>query len=397
MLSAAETLALILSKAPLLPAEHVPLADALHRLLREDARADLDMPPFDCSAVDGYAIAGGETLFEIVDKIQAGSAAKVPLAPGQCARIYTGAPIPAGAERVLMQEEVRVEGGHIRAPIAGTGTNIRRRGENCARGDVVVAVGQCLNPSSLAALAGCGITEPLVTRLPRVVHLVTGDELVDPACKPQGAQIRDTNSTLIAALLAAQGGQLVFYSRVPDRFENAMECASHLERIDFDILLISGGASVGDHDYAKPMLEKAGFTIHLQQTNIRPGKPLVFASRGRQFAFGLPGNPVSHSVIFQLFIVPLFFAMSGSASVQTAAIRGRLESDLPLRPIPRETFWPSYAHWDERGFVVRPLRFQSSGDAAGIAGANGLMRLPPWQGPLKKDDSVNFLLSAGFL
>ena len=176
-----------------------------------------------------------------------------------------------------------------------------------------------------------------------------------------------------------------------------MECARNLEKLEFNVLLISGGASVGDHDYAKPMLEKAGFVIHLKQTNIRPGKPLVFASRGSQVAFGLPGNPVSHSVIFQLFIAPLFRAMSGAASVRTPALQGRLASDLPLRPIARETFWPSRIFSDERGFVVRPLRFQSSGDAAGIAGANALLRLPPWQGPLKQDDPVNFLLPGGAL
>ena len=218
---------------------------------------------------------------------------------------------------------------------------------------------------------------------------MTGDELIDPSQTPSGSRIRDTNSTFIASLLASHGVQLLHQSRISDDFEKSAQCLA--TRNDFDVLLISGGASVGDYDFARPLLEKAGFEILLHNINMRPGKPLIFAVRGKQLAFGIPGNPVSHSVIFHLMLAPLFAAMTGAAHSREL-FQGHLEKDFPPHPNPRETYWPCRAAWREGAFRLRPLRFQSSGDVTGLAGMNALLRIPSnHRGPIKQSDLADFL------
>jgi molybdopterin molybdotransferase len=386
-----EALDLILSHATLTPAETVPLQVALHRVLREAATADLDSPPFDCSSMDGYALRAQDagTPLEIVAEIQAGGATPPAIGANQCARIFTGAQIPAGADCVLMQEEAIIEQGRLLAPEIELSENIRKQGENCRRGDIIVKSGATLRAEDLASLASCGIMQPLVSSRPRVIHFVTGDELIDPTRTPVGSQIRDSNSTLIASLLASHGAVLMHHARIPDDFETSAQLLA--AQNDFDLLLISGGASVGDYDFARPLLEKAGFEILLHKINMRPGKPLIFAVRGSQLAFGIPGNPVSHAVIFHLMLAPLLAAMTG-AQRSRELFQGHLENDFSPRPNPRETYWPCRATWREGAFRLRPLRFQSSGDISGLAGMNALLRIPSnHDSPIKQSDLADFL------
>lgn len=391
MKAVSEALELILSNAPLMPAVATSLEDAIGRVLRVDAVADMDSPPFDCSSMDGYALRAEDSgrLLTIAAEIQAGQTGEVAIAQGECARIFTGARIPGGADCVLMQEEAVIEEGKLRPPKTEAGDNIRKRGENCRCGDLVVGAGTVLRPVDLAALASCGVTRPLVSGRPRAVHFATGDELVDPSQTPAPGRIRDSNSVLIAALLASSGARLVHQARMPDSFEASARLLNNAP--EFDVLLLSGGASVGDYDFARPLLEKAGFEIMFQQVNLRPGKPLIFARRGRQLAFGIPGNPVSHAVIFHLMLAPLFAAMTGRPGLLTL-MPGQLEKDFPLRPNPRETYWPCRAAWREGGFRLLPLRFQSSGDVTGITGMNALLRIPAKHpSPMKQGDSMEFL------
>jgi len=386
-----EALDLILSHATLMTAEPVPLRDALHRVLRADAQADMDSPPFDCSSMDGYALRSADAgeLLEIVAEIQAGTAQKFEIQRGQCARIFTGAGVPAGADCVLMQEEAVLEGGRLRAPKIAVSENIRKRGENCRAGDVIVKSGQLLAPVDLAALASCGITQPLVSSRPRVVHFVTGNELVYPSKKPEGSQIRDSNSILIASLVASHGAELLHHAHMPDCMETSMQAMAGHD--DFDVMFISGGASVGDYDFARPLLEKAGFEILLQQINMRPGKPLIFAVRGKQLAFGIPGNPVSHAVIFHLMFAPLFRAMLGVPGLPVI-MQGHMEEDFSFRPNPRETYWPCRAAWRDGAFRLRKLQFRSSGDITGVSGMNALLRIPSnHPGAMKQSDTVDFV------
>jgi len=388
MKSVDETLHSVLSRVPIVEPERVPLAEALHRVLRENALADLDSPSFACSAMDGYALRSAESgsVLTVALEIQAGDPRESTLPPGACARIFTGAKLPGGADCVLMQEHAALDGNRLHSKFLAPFENVRRQGENCARGSVVVRAGRRLQPSDIAALASCGVVRPLVSRRPRVVHFATGNELVDPAATPSGSQIRDTNSTLIAALLAENGAVLAHQSRVADRFETFADAVRQTR--DFDLLFISGGASVGDYDFTQAVLRDAGFEIRQAGVNLRPGKPLLFAVRGRQYAFGIPGNPVSHFVIFHLLIAPLLAAMTGVLRPEPQRFQGRVR--CALKPNPRETWWPCRVEWIDGGFVLQPLRFQSSGDLSGMVGAGGLIRVPA-NSEINEHDIVEFL------
>lgn len=389
MKTAAEALALVLSHATALETERVDLSDARERVLREDAPADLDLPPFDSAAMDGYALASGDRneWLEIAGEIRAGSGDGIKLRPGQCARIFTGAKLPAGADQVLMQEDAEVSGGRLRTPAGGVGAHIRKRGENCSRGEVVVPAGRRLRALDLAALASCGVAMPLVSRRARVAHFVMGDELVDPGQAPEGTQIRDCNSALVAALLAEWGAEMGRQSRLADDLAAGVKAIMALDA--FDILLISGGAGAGDYDHARALLEKTGFGVVFHGVNLHPGKPLLFASRGRQLAFGLPGNPVSHAVIFRLFLAPLLGALAGCDS-SLKFLQGVVDGEGFRDAGACEAFRHCHALWEEGAYRLRPVKIHSSGDIVGAAGANALLRVLPGR-PVRRGERADFL------
>ena len=369
----------VLYRAPQLPAERVPLAAALRRVLREPARADLDSPPFDASAMDGYALRAADAAqaLRLIGESAAGAAFPDIVGPGECVRIFTGAPVPAGADCVVKQEDTTRDQTKVRIMnFPRSGAFIRRRGENRRAGDTVVAAGARLGPPELAALASAGVTMPLVTRRPRIAHVVTGNELVPPDRTPTGAQIRDSNSALISALVAQHGGELAAHAHLPDDLSAAQTALAALP--DHDVLLISGGASVGDHDFARPALTTLGYTLHFQQINLRPGKPLVFASRSDRLAFALPGNPVSHWVTFNLFVAPLLHKLATGLDAAPPRRRGRLAPDAPLPPPDaRQTIWPARVEFINGEPHVTLLTLASSGDSSGLVGANALVPIPP--------------------
>lgn len=377
MISVADALRDVLARAPQLGAVSVPLAQALGRTLRADARADADSPPFDASAMDGYAARRADLAspLRVIGTAQAGAIFAGTISSGECVRIFTGAPVPAGADCVVKQEDVTRESDTVRVARRDGPSFIRRRGENRRAGDIVVPAGVRLGPPELAALAAAGVVRPEVTRAPRCVHLVTGDELVTPDRTPRGAQIRDSNSILIAALLAGRGAELAAQTHTRDDLTAARATVAALP--GHDVLLISGGASVGDHDIARPLLEALGYTLHFQQVNLRPGKPLVFASRGAQLAFVLPGNPVSHWVVFQLVVGPLLDHLQTGAGAAPALLTGRLAADAQLPPPDtRHTYWPCRAAIRSGVHELTPLPLASSGDGSGLVGANALLSVP---------------------
>lgn len=377
MLAVAAATQLIAAHVPAPDAETVPLTAALDRFLATEARADADSPAFDASAMDGYALRRAEAgaPLRMVGTIAAGTAASRPPGPGECFRIFTGAPVPPGVDCVVPQEDTVREGDCIRIPSPGAADFIRRRGENRRAGEIVVPAGTRLGPPELAALAGAGVAHPVVARRPRCLHLATGDELVAPDQTPAAAQLRDSNSTLIAALLARHGGDLVGHARVRDELAAARATVAGLPAAD--LLLISGGASVGARDFARPLLTALGFTLHFEQLDLRPGKPLVFATRGAQLAFALPGNPVSHWVVFQLFLAPLLRQWQTGRAAPFPRLTGRLAAGHHLPPpSPRSTFWPARAEIAAGGFEVTPLPLASSGDSSGLVSANALLPLP---------------------
>jgi molybdopterin molybdotransferase len=326
--------------------------------------------------MDGYAIPANDPSpkFRVVAQIQAGAAPQRPLRPGECARILTGAPVP-GASRVLMQEHTRIEGGFMVPLKPETATNVRRHGEDARKGDLLLSSGTRLGPGDLALLAANGIVLPKVSPLVRVAHFATGNELVGPEEKAGPGLIRDSNSTLVAALTARLGGQMVRQERVRDDFDRLLKKARAITA-SCDLLLLSGGAGAGEYDFGQRLLSALGFGIHFTAVNLRPGKPLLFATRGRQAAFVLPGNPISHLVTLHLAVRAAFERFAGLAPAWPA-VRVRLAESFIHRPTDRQTAWPARLKIlaGSGELVAHALPWQSSGDVTGLAGVNALLIL----------------------
>jgi molybdopterin molybdotransferase len=393
MISLDEARALIAQAVRPLDSAQTTLAQARGRVLRADLIAPEDLPAFDRSAMDGYAVALDDRAdrFRVVGEIQPGVLGEVKIGRGECARIFTGAAIPPGASQVIMREDTAREGEWMIPTRRNAVTNVRRRGEDTRGGSVLLRAGTRLAPAELALLAGVGVMAPDVSPTVRALHFTTGNEIVDPATQPAPGQIRDTNSTLIAGLLAERGAHLVQQGRCGDSLE---ELADAIEATDvgaWDLLLISGGASVGDYDFGARALERLGFEIHFRQINLRPGKPLIFATRGRQAAFVVPGNPVSHFVTFHAAIARAIECLEGAGEAWPLA-SARLVREISDGPNPRETRWPAHVTLAEGDLVAEPLAWQSSGDLCGLASANALIRIPPKSPPFPAGTTVSCLL-----
>lgn len=365
-----------------LPAERIPLDRALGRVLREPVVAPEDQPPFDRSAIDGYLVRADETavVVAIAARASPGSPAPALPAPGTAVRILTGGALPTDNAALVMQEDTEPVGdGHLRLLQPPSTRHIRRRASQARAGDELLPAGHRLRAGSLALLASLGATQPLVTRRARVAHLVTGGELVAPDATPATGQIRDSNSTLIAALLEDADAHLVWHRRVSDARDATASALTDALATDADVVLISGGASVGDHDHTAALLAAQGFTLHCEKVASRPGKPFIAASRDGRLAFGLPGNPLSHFVCFHLFVKRVLARLAGTTPAPF--VRAALDPDTAhlLRPDPRETWWPCV--WTERGPLrtARPLPWRDSSDLTVLLLADGLLRVsaPP--------------------
>ena len=242
----------------------------------------------------------------------------------------------------------------------------------------------------LALLAGLGIARPKISPAVRVAHFATGNELAAPEQKLKPGRIHDSNSPLVAAFVRPFGGEMMQQERVADDFQLLLKKTRALKK-PFDLLLLSGGASVGDYDFGKKLLSALGFKIHFETVNLRPGKPLVFATRGKQAAFVLPGNPVSHFVTLHVAVRLALEKFSG-ATVSWPLANIRLAENFETKPGARETFWPARVEIQNGELVARPLHWQSSGDVTALAGANALLHLPAGAQPPKAGEGVSVLM-----
>ncbi len=382
----------ILAGVARLSTERVPLDLAVSRVLADELVSTLDLPPFDYSAMDGYAVRVADGLVEraVVGESRAGSADLAPLAAGTTMRIFTGAPVPDGADAVLMQEDAARAG--ERVSFAGAkgprvGQNIRRRGEDLGRGAVALAAGTRLRATHLPLLAALDVVRPAVVRRPVVSILATGDELREPGSPARPGSIVETNGPAIAAMVREAGGEprlLPIVRDEPERLRAAIRAA--LDGVD--VLLTIGGVSVGDHDLVRPMLVEEGVAIDFWRVAIRPGKPLAFGRRGGVTVLGLPGNPVSAMVTFALFAAPLLRALAGDRAplpprrtvrlgCALAHVPGR--TDLVRARLERAP-WDSRADADLGASAAQTLAFpvasQASGSVVSIAGADALLVVP---------------------
>lgn len=318
LLSVSEALARILASAKFSGVEDVPLSQAIGRVLALPLKARRDQPPFEGSAMDGYAvIAGDSPELKLIGVSAAGHRFKGTVKRGQAVRIFTGAPLPKGADAVITQENVGPGDGRITChePVRA-GQNVRGRGLDFRSGEELIPVGTKLNARDLGLAAAMNRATIRVRKKPHVVLFATGDELVEPGAKPKAGQIVSSNSTALAALAGHFGARVTNLGIVRDDLKATIRAVRKAS--DADILLTTGGASVGDHDYVQEALKAAGVTVGFWKVALRPGKPLMYGRKSQLHVLGLPGNPVSAQVCARLFLVPLLNAMLGLPALPEA-------------------------------------------------------------------------------
>ena len=407
-----------------LPAETVPLRQAQGRVLAEVQHSRLDLPPFDKSAVDGYALPPGEAeRYEVMGTVAAGDAGSGPLAAGTAVKVMTGAPVPPGTERVVMVEDAdlidprrgrdeRSESGplpptgripcghpataaHPAPPQTGAtvlirqrrgGANICRQGEDVRVGDPLLAAGTTLGPLEVANLLAGGIAEVSAVRRPRLAIISTGEEIVDRIEDLGPGKIMNANGPLLAGLAHEYGLEVVSeksYGDEPATLRAGVEAAT--ERAD--LVVLSGGVSAGDFDYVPQVLQELGFQIHFSRVAVKPGKPVVFATGGAQVALGLPGNPVSVYLTFHLFVLRAAARLTG-AQPPLREVRQRLGEAFQRRNGERLEFVP--ARQTPEGRIV-PVEFHGSAHLTALGGADGFFRVPVGVTALAAGEEVAFV------
>jgi molybdopterin molybdotransferase len=376
---------------PLRP-ETVPLIEARGRILREAAAAAEDMPPFDRSAMDGYAVRveDAATEWDVIGEVRAGETKDFEVRPGTAVRIFTGARLPAGNLKVIMQEDVAASGSRIRLARPGKDSHIRHRGEDARAGEVLLQPGTLLDAAGLAVLASIGRASVSVSRAPRVFHLTTGDEIVPPEQPLGPGQIRNSNAFLIGALCREWGAGLVTHRHAPDHFETMIGQLAGFGASTHDLVLISGGSGAGKYDFTAELFRHLGAEICFRQVDVRPGKPLIFGASPAQLVFGLPGNAMSHYVCFHLFVRLALECLIARAAGEEIPV-GFLEEPLEDALNRRETWWPARTILRAGRVELRPLPWKSSGDITRLPGADALFRIAPDTARLPAGARVEYL------
>jgi molybdopterin molybdotransferase len=383
-----EALALVLDGIEPLETETVPLPHAERRVIAAEAQAAIDLPPFDRTAMDGFAVRAADVspgaVLRVIGDLAAGGSSMT-IEPGT-----TGAAIPSGADAVLKIEDAEVSDGSVIAQAGvSPGLHIRRRGEDVHAGDVLARPGDVLTVPRLSALASAGVAAVAVPRRPRVSLLVTGNELLPPGAPPEPGKIYESNSLVISSLVAAAGADVAQHPPVPDDFEATR--AAIEAGLESDVLIVSGGVSVGPHDHVKPAFEACGVEEVFWRVRIKPGKPLWFGRRGRTLVFGLPGNPLSAIVGTSIFVVPALRRLRGEAEPGPRFERGRLGE--PAGPSDnRTTFLIAKLVPDADGVLVAyPTERQGSHMTGALGESDGFAIAPHGSGPLPAGADVALL------
>jgi molybdopterin molybdotransferase len=380
LLPVEDALAAILSRVPEVEPERVALAQAAGRVLIDHVAANHDQPPFDASAMDGYAVRTADVELDrplrIVGGSQAGTGFNRILGPGEAVRIFTGAPLPPGADTVIMQEEAVAEGDFVSFTVAARrGHSVRPRGNDFRAGDVLLAPGTRLESMHLLVAAAANVAELTVARRPRIALLATGDELVAPGTPLGEGQIVASNSVGLAALFAPYAQEVDDHGIAADDRTALRGRLATMFAGEPDIVVTTGGASVGEHDLVREILTDLGVELDFWRINMRPGKPLMFGTRGRTLVFGLPGNPVSAMVTALVFIKPALRAWLGVE--EPAPLRLPLTDATPpntaRRHYMRARLFPS-----PNGPAAYPISQTDSGHTSSLAGADLLIIQPEY-------------------
>jgi molybdopterin molybdotransferase len=363
-----------------LPAEPVPVGSALGRVLAESVSSPISVPPFDSSAMDGYAlIAGPAAELELIGEARAGHPAPEAVRAGTAIAISTGAAVPEGATAVVPVERTEPgEQGTVRVPDTEPGANIRRSGEDIAAGETVLAAGEPLSPAALGVAASVGRAELSCARRPRAALLVTGDELTEPGEPLPAGGIYTSNGYALAAQLERTGAAIAGAERVPDRADATLAAVTAAVG-DADVLVVSGGVSVGPHDHVKAAFAGSGAEEHFWGVKLRPGKPTWFGIGDGTLVFGLPGNPVSAMVTFALFVRPALAALQGAdpAITRTTA---RLDQPIKRNPRREQAVRVRLRAGDDGWRATLTKGAQGSHVLTSMLGANALALVPPGEG-----------------
>ena len=394
--------ALVLEHTPVLGVERVAIAHAIGRVLAEDLVAPASLPAFPSSAVDGYAVRSADAgkAMRVLGESAAGRPFGGTIEPGTAARILTGGVLPDGADCVVMVEDVRLDGDLVTTPAPlRAGSNFHRPGADVRAGERVLAAGTQLGAAEIGLAAALGFPRLPVRRRPRVALMSTGDELVEVGGKPGRGQIVDSNRWALLAALREAGAEVRGLGIGPDEPEALRQLVMDVLR-EVDVLVTSGGVSVGTHDLVKPLLESLG-TVHVGRVKLKPGKPFTFATlppiggrRGEgNIAFGLPGFPVSSLVTFEVFVRPALRKMQGFTDLHRPILPVRLAYDARASA-DRTEFQRVRLHRDGRELVAETTGSQSSSRLMSLAGAHALVRIPPDDQGIRAGSIVDAMILA---
>lgn len=382
MLRIEDALDLILSNLSQLQSEPVPLRNAIGRILREDVVSDIDLPPFDRARMDGYAVISSDLAsaspesritLRAIGEAAAGNPFTETVRTGEAVRIMTGAPLPKGADAVEKIEVIEVLSSaavQFQKPVKHL-QFITPRASEAKSGELMVESGVRITSAITAVLASFGCANPLVSRRPRIALLSTGSELVEVTATPGPSQIRNSNTYSLGGYSAATGCEVVYSGVVSDDLQKT--CDEILKRLEeSDVVMLSGGVSMGDYDLVKPALRELGTEIFVERVAMHPGKPTVFAKLGDKVIFGLPGNPVSVAVAFHIFVRPALLKMQGAKEIHLAVIRAETSREVKGAP-PRRSHQPGAVRFEDTRVIVEPLKWGGSSDLVAFMRANCLI------------------------
>jgi molybdopterin molybdotransferase len=366
--------------------ERVDIDCALNRVLAETIVSDIDMPPFNKSAMDGYACRRTDLANEltIIETIPAGLLPKKSIGENQCAKIMTGAVVPEGADCVIMVEYTENSAeNRVRFTGSNTADNICLKGEDIKKGDVVLRAGCNIAPRHIAVLASHGCVKSLVSVQPRVGIIATGNELVEPGQKPAACQIRNSNGFQLAAQVENAAAIATNYGIAVDT-EEAIEAKVKKATAENDVVILSGGVSEGDYDLVREILEKNNIKLLFEKVAVKPGKPMVFGVSDEVFCFGLPGNPVSTFVMFELLVKPFLFKMMGH-DFRPAVIHKQLEKTIKRKKTDRDSWLPVIFINDNK---VAKIEYHGSAHINALCEADGLLRILAGVAEIKEGTTV---------
>jgi molybdopterin molybdotransferase len=398
MISVDQALAIVLGAVKPLPAESIPLEFAARRILAEEVRADMDLPPFDRARMDGFALRSQDAAIvpatlQIIGEVAAGATFEGTVGPGEAVKIFTGAPLPHGADAVQKVEVTETTGGSVVVNEAVTqGQFVTPRANEGSAGDIVATAGREIGAAEMSVLASFGYSTVRVGAQPRVAVLSTGSELIEVSEKPTGAHIRNSNTYTLGAYAVQAGAKVRTLGVVKDTIE-ASRSALIAAAESSDIVITSGGVSMGDYDLVKMALVDIGADIFFDKVSIRPGKPTVFARRGDTFFFGLPGNPVSVSVTFNVFARPAIRQMMGDRTpalpvVSALAASGGKDGSS------RRSYLPARFFVQNGQALAEPLKWGGSSDFVAFMNANALIIVPEDKNVIAEREQVEVMLLA---